>query len=285
MSELPPLLGGLRRPLPVILFALAGACLAPAGFGAETPSRDEAAAALGQFRRSVWQEPTYGEFELRQMPRHGQERVYKGRFWGARNEGGPITRFEVDGAAVGAFRHVLIQGGPDSQIWTTDGPGAGKPDQAALLEPILPGIEITPFDLLPMPYLYWLDSELIGVQRIRGRQAYVYMMTPPADFAAAQPAIKAVRAYLDAQYDALVQSETTGRDGHIFKTLSLLELKKVGDRWIPKDMDVRSEATRDKTRLSLTAVGIGVALDPAVFDPSHLGERMGPPAGGKVQGL
>ena len=277
----------MRPPRAAVLLAVAGACLSLPGVraGAEAPSREEAAAILAQFRRSVWQEPTYGEFELRQMPRHGEERTYSGRFWGSRNEQGPVTRFEIDIKAPGASRHLLIQGGPESQIWTADGPGAGRPDPASMLAPVVPGIEITPFDLLPMPYLYWLDSELVGVQRIRGRQAYVYVMTPPADFPAGSPAIKAVRAYLDAQYNALEQSEVLRADGGVAKTLSLLELRKVGQRWIPKDMDVRTEATRDKTRLSLTAIGVGVALDPAVFDPTLLGERMGPPSGGKVQRL
>jgi hypothetical protein len=277
----------LRPPRAAVLLAVSGALLVCPGAwaGADLPDKEEAAAILGQFRRSVWQEPTYGEFELRQMPRHGEERTYSGRFWGSRNEEGPVTRFEIDGAPGGVSRHILIQGGPQFQIWTAGGPGAGKPDPAAMLAPLVPGVEIAPFDLLPMPYLYWLDSDLVGVRRIRGRQAYVYMMTPPADFPAGSPAIKAVRAYLDAQYNALEQSEVLKADGGVAKTLSLLELRKVGQRWIPKDMDVRTEATRNKTRLSLTSIGIGVALDPGVFDPSLLGERMGPPSGGNVQRL
>src|ERR1019366_6503853 len=97
-------------------------------------------------------------------------------FWGARNERGPITRFEVEGAQGATSRHILVQGGPDSEVWTSDGPGAGRPDR------------------------YWLDAELVGVERIRGRQACIYLMTPPADFSAANPSVRAVRAYLDAQY-------------------------------------------------------------------------------------
>jgi len=91
-----------------------------------------------------------------------------------------------------------------------------------------------------------------------------------------------VRAYLDTQYDALVQSEVTGGDGHVSKTLSLLELRKVGDRWIPKDVDVRNEATRDKTRLSLTAVAIGVAAAPSGLDPDHLGSPLEPPPAARI---
>jgi hypothetical protein len=87
---------------------------------------------------------------------------------------------------------------------------------------------------------------------------------------------------LDTQYDALVQSEISGPDGHIAKTLSLLELRKVGDRWIPKDVDVRNEATRDKTRLSLTAVSVGSAADPAAFDPAQLGSPLAPPPASRI---
>ena len=134
-----------------------------------------------------------------------------------------------------------------------------------MLAPLVPGVEIAPFDLLPMPYLYWLDAELVSIERIRGRPAYSYVFTPSADFAARNPAVRSVRAYLDTQYDALVQSEVTAKDGSLSKTLSLLELRKVGDRWIPKDVDVRNEATRDKTRLSLTAVAVGIPVAPEAF--------------------
>ena len=117
---------------------------------------------------------------------------------------------------------------------------------------------------------------------MRGRQAYVYMLAAPADFSAANPGIRAVRVYLDGQYEALEQSEVIGSGGPVTKTLSLLELRKVGPRWIPKDVDVRTEGTRDKTRLSLTAVAVGVTLDPTTFDPSLLGTPVAPPGGGQL---
>jgi hypothetical protein len=238
-----------------------------------------AAALLNQFRGSVWREPTYAEFELRQMPRHGEERIFHGRFWGTRNDLGPVTRFEIDAAPASPARHLLIQGGRDPQVWTSGGAGPGILGQGNLLVPIIPGVEVTPFDLLPMPYLYWIDSDFTGTETVRGRQANVYVLTPSADFHADYPAIKAVRVYLDAQYDALEESETLGMDGRVAKTLTLLELRKVGPRWIPKDVDVRNEGTRDKTRLSLTAIGVGVDMNPAAFDPTLLGTAIAPPTG------
>lgn len=230
----------------------------------------------------MWAEPVYAEFDLRQMPRRGAETVFHGRFWGGRNDRGPVTRFELDVGKGGFTRRILVQGGVDGGIWTTDGAVAGAVGEDAVLEPLVAGVEMTPFDVLPMPYLYWMDAELTGLERIRGREAYIYAFTPSADFLARHPAVRSVRAYLDTQYDALVQSEITGPDGHVSKTLSLLELRKVGDRWIPKDVDVRNEATRDKTRLSLTAVSVGFAPAASAFDPGLLGSPLAPPPASRV---
>ena len=248
------------------------------GAPAALPDKPTAAAILVQFRQMVWSEPIYAEFDLRQMPRRGDETVFRGRFWGARDSQGPVTRLEIDIGKGGFSHRFLVQGGYDGSLFTSDGPGAGVANQGALLSPLAPGAEMTPLDVLPMQYLYWMDANLVGITRIRGRSSYAFDFTPSADFLAGNPGIRSVRAYLDTQYDALVQSETTGRDGHIFKTLSLLELKKVGDRWIPKDMDVRNEVTRDKTRLTLTAVAIGIPQDPRAFDPAELGSPLPPPS-------
>jgi hypothetical protein len=244
---------------------------------ATLPDKPSASAILEHFRQSIWAEPVYAEFNLIQMPRRGDEHVFHGRFWGSRNDVGPVTRLELDVGKAGFTHHVLLQGGAEGGIWTSDAPGPGAPGDAALLSPLVPGVEMTPFDILPMPYLYWLDHDLVATQRIRGRSAYVFVFTPSADFSARFPAVKSVRAYLDTQYDALVQSEAIGPGGNVSKTLSLLELRKVGDRWIPKDVDVRNEATRDKTRLTLTAVSVGTVPDPSTFDPAQLGAPATPP--------
>jgi hypothetical protein len=239
------------------------------------------AAVLEHFRRSVYAEPLYIEFDLREMPRRGEERLSRGRLWGARNERGPIARLELDGEKGGRARALLVQGGPDPEVWVSGAGGAGARDESALMRPLVPGAEMTPFDL-QMPYLYWLDVEFAGAARMRGRQTDVYVFTPPAEFAATAPGVRSVRAYLDTQYGAFMQAEVAGADGRVAKTLSLLELKKVGERWIPRDLDVRNEVTRNKTRLSVTAVAIGIPVDPGTFDPARLGIAAAPPADARL---
>ena len=260
------------------LFCLAG-LLAAAGARAwaGTPDSVAPAALLDHFRRSVYAEPVYIEFDLRVMPRRGEEHLFRGRLWGARNERGPIARLELDAAKGAPVYALLVQGGPDPAVWASGAEGGGHRDEAALMRPLAPGAEMTPFDI-QMPYLYWLDVEFGGTARMRGRPADAYLFTPPADFAAANPGVKSVRAYLDTQYGAFMQAEVAGADGRVAKTLSLLELRRVGDRWIPRDLDVRNEATRNKTRLSVTAVAVGVPIDPSAFDPARLGIAAAPPA-------
>jgi hypothetical protein len=277
---------GPARLLRAAVFAtLLGACLAFQGIpvrGADIPDAPTAGLLLDHFRQSIWTEPIYAEFDLREMPRRGPEHAFHGRFWGERNERGPVTRLELDVGKGGFSHRFLVQGGPDGGVWTSDAGAPGTANADAAMSPLAPGVEMAPFDILPMPYLYWLDAELVSVERIRGRPAYTFVFTPPAEFAAGNPSVRSVRAYLDTQYDALVQSEITAKDGTLSKTLSLLELRKVGDRWIPKDVDVRNEATRDKTRLSLTAVAVGIPAAPTAFDPAQLGAQLAPPPAGKL---
>jgi hypothetical protein len=264
------------------LFVLGVACANPAAPAAEPDA--SAAAFLDRFRQSLWAEPTYIEFDLRQMPRRGDERVFHGRLWGARGEAGSVARIEVDVGAGGFTHRILVQSGPEPAIWVSDGPVAGVRSDGAALAPLAPGLEMTAFDV-QMPYLYWLDVDLAGVARIRGRNAFNYVFTPPAEFSSGNPGIRSVRVYLDTQYDALVQSEVSGPGGNLSKTLSLLELRKVGDRWIPKDVDVRNEVTRDKTRLSMTAVAVGIPLDAATFDPAQLGAPLAKPPADRVRSV
>jgi hypothetical protein len=162
------------------LIALFGAILAAraAADQATPPDGPTASALLEQFRRSIWVEPIYAEFDLRQMPRRGSERLYRGRFWGGRNERGPVTRLELDVGKGGFTHRFLVQGGPDGAMWTSDGSAEGVPGDGAVLVPLVPGVEMTPFDILPMPYLYWLDTELTGVERIRGRRIFTCLCHP-----------------------------------------------------------------------------------------------------------
>jgi hypothetical protein len=244
------------------------------------PDAAAARALLEKFRESSLPGRYYFEFELHALPRRGEERVYRGRLWGARNDQGAITRVQLTDAA-GATHRWLLQNGASASVWTLANGQPAQLAETALFAPLIPGVDVSAFDLL-MPYLYWPDAALDRVERIRGRPAHAYRFQPPAAFARAHPEIGSVRAYLDTQFNALMQAERCGPDGQVLATLSLGELKKVDEQWLLKSVDFRNEATRNKTRLLVTAVALNLDLLPALFEPAGLADELAPPRADRI---
>ncbi len=241
------------------------------------PNAAEAARILDQFRHSGWL--GYVEFDLHALPRRGDETVYHGRLWGGQNDQGAVTRIELTDAH-GSVHRYLLQNGERAAVWQLVGGKIATVDPAAWFEPLIPGVQVSAFDL-QMPYLYWPDAGVESVTRVRGRPAYEFLFHPPAAFTARYPQIALVRAYFDAQFNAPVQIELA--DAHqIVKTTSLVDLKRVGEQWIPKSFDLRDEATRDKTRFEVTAIALNLEFPSTLFAPATLREEVRPPAADKI---
>ena len=238
------------------------------------PDQAEGRAIVEGFRRQGIVGDYYLEFELQVLPRHGAEQILLGRLWGSRNAAGPVSRVSVRTAEAGLQSgevRLLIQSGPSPQIWRwTEGSGSPVAPLAveALFDPVA-GTNLTAFDL-QMPFLFWPEFIYEGLARMHGRPAHQFLFYPPSDIARQNPALGGVRAYLDTQYTAFVQAELIGRDDQVLKTLSILDLKKIGDQWMVKSVDCRDEATRNKTRFAVTAAALNQHFPATVFDPASL---------------
>lgn len=243
-------------------------------------SATEAARLLGEFRNSGIPGQYYLEFELRALPRRGEERVFQGRLWGKRNEQGPISRVELTDAS-GAKHRLLVQNGERAAVWRWANGRAAGLGVAELFAPVIPGVELTAFDL-QMPFLYWPDAKLQSIDKVRGRPAHTFLFRAPAEFAAQHPEVAAARASLDTQMNALVQTELLDRNGKVLKRFSPLSLKMVDKQALPKAVDFRNEATGDKARMQITAAALGLELAPAMFTPASLADDARPPAADKL---
>jgi hypothetical protein len=236
------------------------------------PDQDEGRRILEEFRRQGIAGDYYLAFELRVLPRRGEERVLHGSMWGSRNPDGPISRVQVQADQPGAAEsRLLIQNGPKPALWEVAAPPGGAIEQlgvAALFSPVA-GTNLTPFDL-QMPFLYWSDFVYEGLTRMHGRPTHQFLLRPPADFVAQHPELSGVRVYLDTQYVAMVQAELLGAGGRILKVVNLLDLKKVGDQWLVKAIDVRDEVSRDKTRFLVMAAALNQQFPASVFEPAEL---------------
>lgn len=247
------------------------------------PDAGEAKEIIDQVRRAGIPGQYFLEFQLRVLPRRGAETTYRGRWWGGRNAQGAITRVELtDGE--GKVHRLLVQNGEKPAVWRWSGGSVSEVGAAALAEPVIPGVEVSAFDL-QMPFLFWPDVTVEGLRRgFRGRPANVFLFKAPASYGG----ITAVRAYFDTQFNAIIQTETLGGNGRLLKTMSLMDLKKVTDpqtkaeRYIPKSFDVRNDQTRDKTRFQVTGAALDLELVPAVFEPASLAEPIQSPAAGRI---
>lgn len=224
----------------------------------------------------------YLAFELRFMPRRGDERSYAGRMWGSRNANGAISRVTL---ATGTDeRRLLVQNGPQPAVWTSQGStGGGEVTMlgvSALFTPVAE-TDLTAFDL-QMPFLYWTDFVYEGIARIRGRPAYQFLLYPPADFLAKYPALTGVRLYLDTQFRQPVQSEQIGEGGKLLKTMLVQELKKIGEQWIPKTVDLRDEVSRNRTRFGVTGAALNQNFSAGLFAPAALATEAAAPAAGAI---
>lgn len=238
----------------------------------------EGARILGQFRQAGIAGTYWLSFELRVMPRKGAERTIQGQLLGTHGAEGPLTRLAIEN------ERWLIQSGSQPAAWAAP---AGRPARPATtaetLQPIA-GTELTLFDL-QMPFLHWTDFVYEGLAKVRGRPAHQFLLYAPPEFAQTRPDLSGVRVYIDTQFQALVQVEQLGPDGKTARGLTLLDLKKVGEQWLVKSIDLRNNATRDKTRLTFRAAALDLSLPPETFSPEQLAEPLPPIPREKMQGL
>lgn len=251
------------------------------------PDQAEGRRILDDFRMRGIEGDYYWEFSLRVKPKQGEESFIPGRMWGSRNEKGPVTRIALWPGVAANERRLLVQNGPKSATW---GWQAGKAaagvtllESSAWFES-LGGTDLSVFDL-QMPFLYWADFVFEGVTNRNSRPAHVFLFYPPAEVAAQRPGLTGIRVYLDTAYHALVQFEQIGEANRVLKTLTLLAFKKVDERWIVKSVDLRDEATRNKTEFMVTGAAMGIDLPARIFEPASLSEAVRPPAADRIKAV
>ena len=242
---------------------------APVFVAGDKADQAEGRLALEELRAAGIAGAYWLEFNLTVMPHQGADKTLRGQIFGRRNEIGLLTRLSL--ATPEGSQSWLIQSGPRPASWVQNHnqPGPRLLTAAESLTPI-GGTDLTLFDL-QMPFLYWEDFAYEGIAKVRSRPAYSFLLYPPAELAAARPDLGAVRVALDTQFHALVQAEMLDPKGGPIKSITVLDLKKVGEQWLPKSIDFRNRTTRDKTRMEVTAAALNLALPDTLFTPETFG--------------
>ncbi len=250
---------------------------APTYVGGSKADQTEGARILGEFRQAGIAGMHWLSFELRVMPRKGAERLLDGELFGTHGPQGPLSRLSL------ADGRWLIQSGPAPAAWVASDNAVRPATMAETLQPVA-DTDFTLFDL-QMPFLHWPDFVYEGLAKVRSRPAHRFLLYPPPDFAVVRPDLSAVRVFIDTQFQALVQVEQLGPDGQPAKSVTLIDLKKVGEQWLVKSVDLRNHLTRDKTRLTFKAVALDLALPAETFAPAQLTQPAPAVPREKIHGL
>lgn len=252
----------------------------PKYLGGRQPDQAEGARVLETFRHVGVQGDYWMRFELREMPHRGAERRIDGEMYGTQGKTGPLTHLVVsDPANSGGDRtvHYLLHGGAEARAWEWNAGSRGvSPSEMSAEDLIAPvqGTDFTIFDL-QMPFLRWTDFVYEGVAKVRGRPAHAFILYPPRPLKAPAnqqgiPVPSAIRVFLDTQFSAMTQAEWLRDDGKPMKTVTVLDLKKTGEQWIVKSIDLRNHSTRAKTRFAIVEAALDLKLPDKLFQPETI---------------
>lgn len=210
-------------------------------------------------------------FELVQIPRRGEEIRFEGSMWGTWTPEGPLTRVAVwqRGQQAQSLRQFVILSGRTPRAWLATAEGEVRElDEAQMIEPLLPQLLYTPFDLA-MPFVYW-DATYIGPDRVRGRRAQVFLMQAPEAVRNVRPDWDLVQIALDDEFHALLRAQIVDAQRQAQRSFSIRSFKEVSGQYIIKGVDLVDEASRDRTRFEVLAAAVGLNLPKEIFAPASL---------------
>ena len=247
----------------------------------KNPSQETGWEVLKTFRSMSWDGGYRWRIQLKIMPRREKTRTLNGLMYGDRSENGPVSRIDLierpaDVNANGdmipskALR-MLFQSGKGSFAIRKRSEEVGPPevvDSGQMMESIA-GSEYTLFDLMA-PYAFWPSFKYEGRTTFRGSPTHLFWMNPPENDSLLKEHVSGVRLYINDQFNVLVQTEVFDSAGKKAKTLSIVGIEKVDGQIIFKEMDVRNDKTRDKTRLKIVDAEMGLSLPSKLFEPQSL---------------
>ncbi|MCD8481612.1 MAG: outer membrane lipoprotein-sorting protein [Verrucomicrobia bacterium] len=234
---------------------------------------------LAAFRSSGLVSDVSFMFDLRHTPRRGPTSIFGGQLWTAQSVDGLMHRIWLrSDMEPGSQREWLLLSGRNPQAFApgdTEGTVVTL-DASALMEPLAPGIAVTPFDL-QMAFVFWEDHVYEGTRRVRGRPAHFFLLYPPESAGDLARYVGGVRIIVDAGFNALLGVEVLDPDARLVRSWSIQNFRKVEELWIVRVIDMTDHNTRDRTRFEIRAAAVWLNLPRAIFDPASFGEHPAEP--------
>jgi len=247
----------------------------------KNPSQETGWEILKRFRSFGWDGGYHWRVQLKNMPRREKTWYLNGEIYGDRLDRGPISRIDIVEQPIDVDENgnqiekrvlrLLLQSGQNSYAMGKRTGEAGPPfvfDSEAALEPIA-GSEFSLFDLLA-PFVYWPKFRYEGRTTFRGSPTHLFWMYPPEEDSLLNERIGGVRIFINDQFNVLTQTEIFDTGKTKLKTIYIIGVDKADGQTIFRELDVRNEVTRDKTRLKILDAKMGLELPTSLFTAQSL---------------
>lgn len=140
-------------------------------------------------------------------------------------------------------RVVMQRHGGRSQMALYGGPGLTVQPTPSLAGRVR-GTDMTWLDLT-LDFLWWPDARFDGRGSVLGRACDILVVTPPVPV----PGCSAVRLWVDRRLHFLMQAEQLDPQGNPIRRMWVQRVRKIGDRWMIRDMEIETVGGSHRTRL------------------------------------
>lgn len=229
-------------------------------------SADDASERWSEFLASRPAKDYCFKFDMAHLPRKSESVEYFGYVWGRHVSGGTyFMRLKIakksDENKSAEFLFISENG--VCKMFKKTGGKIGEIPQSDWFKPILDGLVYTPFDFAA-PYKKW-KSNYAGPGRV-GRAVHFFDMRPDAEFSEKNPNLKKVRIALSREFNAPFYTEYYGEGDSPERALTLDSIKKIGDVWFMKEIEMQDKKNRDKDKMKITAIKFFDSLPFEIFD-------------------
>ena len=147
-------------------------------------------------------------------------------------------------------------------IYSSSTQGGKLIDSFSLFQPLVKGVNYTGFDLL-MPFTHWKNYQYQGCQRKGISPRQVFTMSAPEGL---QSPYDKVKMYINNEFLILNKAEFINKE-KLCKKVTVNGLKKVGDKYFIKNINIFDYTSRPKQTIKFTIrkIAFDQNFDPMIF--------------------
>ncbi len=142
--------------------------------------------------------------------------------------------------------------------WPADRPpeyayAHGDPAEAAALEDLnrsIAGLDLDWADL-SLSFLWWNGARVVGSERVRGRFCHIVELKAPDEQVSRYAG---VRLWIDPETSLMMQADAFDARNRMVRRLQVKSLRKIDDIWMVQNLDIFTQASRDRVTLRVRNV-------------------------------